>query len=402
MASQPNRSPARSKPANSALFPTPPPVQLNKLSTGRDAPELVIIVNPQWETRGNLVSDFGFGQRKADAEKFIASFQPTYCLKQLRVYGDSVRWAWVRALGYQMGKALPEGRMKRMPVMHLLRTGRFKPDTAFNALSSIQCAQRIQRRPTQPIEIAKASSSHPPCCSHTFGLVPPPLVPALLRCNPQVAQGLPQQVAGARGGPRGAVRGRAARRTDRHAGGAAHVCGDRGHAAGPARLHGQQGGRVRRRLRRGTWTCDGSTAGDAHNAERPKSERVCCRHGDRLRARMLACAGAVHPWQQSGEAEGATATASRTVCAMPELRVVQRYQLRRVDVTSTHTRPCFPLPPEEAHGPCTPSRASCMACPRRALPAPQLAGPRSLRPQSIFDRIRTEFSFNQDSLKQIP
>lgn len=74
------------------LFPTAATLdRLNKLSTGRDAPELVIIVNPQWETRGNLVSDFGFGQRKADAEKFIASFQPTYCLKQLRVYGDSVR-----------------------------------------------------------------------------------------------------------------------------------------------------------------------------------------------------------------------------------------------------------------------------------------------------------------------
>ncbi len=79
-------------------------MQLNKLSTGRDAPELVIIINPQWETRGNLMSDFGFGQRKADAEKFIASFQPTYCLKQLRVYGDSVRWAWVRVRGIQGGR----------------------------------------------------------------------------------------------------------------------------------------------------------------------------------------------------------------------------------------------------------------------------------------------------------
>ncbi|EFJ40183.1 hypothetical protein VOLCADRAFT_100045 [Volvox carteri f. nagariensis] len=74
------------------LFPTAGTLdKLTQLCNGPDAPELVLIVNPQWETRGNLVSDFGFGQRKAEAERFINSFQPTYCLKQLRVYGDSIR-----------------------------------------------------------------------------------------------------------------------------------------------------------------------------------------------------------------------------------------------------------------------------------------------------------------------
>jgi Domain of unknown function (DUF1995) len=38
-----------------------------------------------------LPADFGFGQRKRDAEAFVASFQPTYYQKQYRVYGDSVR-----------------------------------------------------------------------------------------------------------------------------------------------------------------------------------------------------------------------------------------------------------------------------------------------------------------------
>ncbi len=66
-------------------------LQLNKLCSGPDAPKLVLIVNPQWEMRGNLVSDFGFGQRRENAERFIASFQPSYSLKQLRVYGDIVR-----------------------------------------------------------------------------------------------------------------------------------------------------------------------------------------------------------------------------------------------------------------------------------------------------------------------
>ncbi len=64
---------------------------MNKLCTGPDAPELVLIVNPQWETRGNLVSDFGFGARKEASERFIASFADTYSLRQWRVYGDQLR-----------------------------------------------------------------------------------------------------------------------------------------------------------------------------------------------------------------------------------------------------------------------------------------------------------------------
>ncbi|KAG2492415.1 hypothetical protein HYH03_009358 [Edaphochlamys debaryana] len=74
------------------LFPTAATLdKLTKLCNGPDAPGLVIIVNPQWETRGNLMSDFGFGQRKVDAERFIEGFEYSYCLKQLRVYGDTIR-----------------------------------------------------------------------------------------------------------------------------------------------------------------------------------------------------------------------------------------------------------------------------------------------------------------------
>ncbi|KAG2447762.1 hypothetical protein HYH02_007220 [Chlamydomonas schloesseri] len=74
------------------LFPTASTLdRLNKLCTGPDAPELVLIVNPQWETRGNLVSDFGFGARKEASERFIASFADTYSLRQWRVYGDQLR-----------------------------------------------------------------------------------------------------------------------------------------------------------------------------------------------------------------------------------------------------------------------------------------------------------------------
>lgn len=68
-------------------------LQLRELCNGPKAPALVVIINPQWELQGNLMSDFGFGSRKEEAEKFVASFTPSYWLKQLRVYGDDIRWA---------------------------------------------------------------------------------------------------------------------------------------------------------------------------------------------------------------------------------------------------------------------------------------------------------------------
>lgn len=75
------------------LFPTAETWdQLKKLAERSPTPpELLLIVNPQWELQGNLVNSFGFGARKESAMALIDSFTPTYWLKQLRVAGDDLR-----------------------------------------------------------------------------------------------------------------------------------------------------------------------------------------------------------------------------------------------------------------------------------------------------------------------
>ncbi|KAI5073154.1 hypothetical protein GOP47_0011167 [Adiantum capillus-veneris] len=44
-----------------------------------------LIVNPQWRSSGQIVSDFGFGPWKRQAEEFLNSFEPTYVLLEQRI-----------------------------------------------------------------------------------------------------------------------------------------------------------------------------------------------------------------------------------------------------------------------------------------------------------------------------
>lgn len=67
----------------------PPAMQLGELAERTQ--QLAMIVNPQWELKGNLVSDFGLGGTRQRREALAASFVDSYYLKQLRVYGDEVR-----------------------------------------------------------------------------------------------------------------------------------------------------------------------------------------------------------------------------------------------------------------------------------------------------------------------
>ncbi|KAI3423940.1 hypothetical protein D9Q98_009774 [Chlorella vulgaris] len=46
---------------------------------------LLLIINPQWRTEGQVISDFGIGPWKRAAEDFLATFQPTYVLKEKRI-----------------------------------------------------------------------------------------------------------------------------------------------------------------------------------------------------------------------------------------------------------------------------------------------------------------------------
>lgn len=57
------------------------------------APDLLFIVNPQWENSNSFLpgqSDFGLFGRQ-ESESVVSSFVPTYQLKQLRIYGDDIR-----------------------------------------------------------------------------------------------------------------------------------------------------------------------------------------------------------------------------------------------------------------------------------------------------------------------
>eukprot|EP00877_Chromochloris_zofingiensis_P011974 jgi/Chrzof1/702/Cz01g25120.t1 len=74
------------------LFPTASTLnKLRDLADGSQQPGVLLIVNPQWELKGNVINDFGFGQRKDRALQFIDTFEHTYYVKQQRVYGDDLR-----------------------------------------------------------------------------------------------------------------------------------------------------------------------------------------------------------------------------------------------------------------------------------------------------------------------
>lgn len=70
---------------------------------------LVLIINPQWVTEGNVVSDLGFlpWNKKAN-EELIASFQETYVLKQLRINSDDVRLLRSYPAPWQVNLARPD------------------------------------------------------------------------------------------------------------------------------------------------------------------------------------------------------------------------------------------------------------------------------------------------------
>lgn len=50
---------------------------------------LTLLVNPQWQA-GQVISDFGFGSRRQNIEKFLLGFQDVYYLKQQRILGDDI------------------------------------------------------------------------------------------------------------------------------------------------------------------------------------------------------------------------------------------------------------------------------------------------------------------------
>merc|ERR1711988_697784 len=65
--------------------------ELKDLDKKLGAKGVLLIVNPQWSTEGQVISDLGFGPWKKANEEFIASFDLTYVQRQLRIKGQQVQ-----------------------------------------------------------------------------------------------------------------------------------------------------------------------------------------------------------------------------------------------------------------------------------------------------------------------
>ncbi|KAK9807484.1 hypothetical protein WJX72_000447 [[Myrmecia] bisecta] len=94
------------------LFPTADSLhQLRELEGDRGGKRLVLIVNPQWQTAGQIVSDFGFGRSAKESETYVKSFQDVYCLKRVRFMGDEVRLLKCYPGDWQVHYIRPNGRV---------------------------------------------------------------------------------------------------------------------------------------------------------------------------------------------------------------------------------------------------------------------------------------------------
>lgn len=60
---------------------------LNQIKTllKNDEKRPLLMVNPQWRSSGQIISDFGFGPWKRQAEDFVNTFEPTYLLLEQRI-----------------------------------------------------------------------------------------------------------------------------------------------------------------------------------------------------------------------------------------------------------------------------------------------------------------------------
>lgn len=73
------------------LFPTAETLkQVRSLAEARPH-GLSLLANPQWSSKGQIVSDFGWGPWRKANEELVGSFRQTYCFKQMRILGEEVR-----------------------------------------------------------------------------------------------------------------------------------------------------------------------------------------------------------------------------------------------------------------------------------------------------------------------
>ncbi|KAA6424033.1 MAG: AAA+-type ATPase (ISS) [Trebouxia sp. A1-2] len=93
------------------LFPTADTLsKVRQLARVKGPHRLMLLINPQWQTDGQVVSDFGFGRGRSDAEKFLAALQDVYCLERVRVLGDDIRLLKCYPGDWQVHYTWPNGR----------------------------------------------------------------------------------------------------------------------------------------------------------------------------------------------------------------------------------------------------------------------------------------------------
>ncbi|KAL4451370.1 hypothetical protein ABPG77_009442 [Micractinium sp. CCAP 211/92] len=74
------------------LFPTADTLpDLRRIDDALSGKRLTLVINPQWQTQGQVISDFGIGRARKAAERFVAGFEEIYYLRRVRVFGDDVR-----------------------------------------------------------------------------------------------------------------------------------------------------------------------------------------------------------------------------------------------------------------------------------------------------------------------
>jgi Domain of unknown function (DUF1995) len=74
------------------VFPTADSLtEVRRIDDALSGNRLMLVVNPQWQPQGQVVSDFGFGRTRRAAERYVASLDEIYYLRRIRVLGDEVR-----------------------------------------------------------------------------------------------------------------------------------------------------------------------------------------------------------------------------------------------------------------------------------------------------------------------
>ena len=82
----------QSEKLSAVVFPTAETIpSLERIDNALSGERLSLIINPQWQLNGQIISDFGFGSQRRRSEKFINSLEYVYYLERIRIMGDEVR-----------------------------------------------------------------------------------------------------------------------------------------------------------------------------------------------------------------------------------------------------------------------------------------------------------------------